>query len=104
MRPIAFVAMLLIGCAGPANTLAPGHEGAPGVKRILVCAPNTVIALPAELQDATSALRDQVAAYLEFQGREAQWVDLYESKRSWGEALSAAKAKNTLDQTPAFFA
>ncbi len=97
--------VLAFGCASdPANTLAPGHEGAPGVKRFLVCAPNTVIALPAELQDATGALREQIDAYLHFHDREVQWLDLYDSKRLWTEAMTAAKAKGVLEKTPEFFA
>lgn len=98
------LAIILLGCAGPANTVAPGNEGAPGVKRFLVCAPNTVIALPAELQDATGSLRAQVDAYLRFQGREAQWIDLYDSKRLWNQAMTAAKGHGALEKTPVFFA
>jgi hypothetical protein len=107
MRPARTISWLLvaIGCAsGPANTLAPGHEGAPGVERILVCAPNTVIALPAELQDTTRTLREQIQVYFEFQGRKAQWLDLYDSKRLWGEAMTTAKQQGAIEQTPAFFA
>ena len=107
MRPVPIALWLLaaFGCAsGPPNTLVPGHEGAPGVQRFLVCAPNTVIALPAELQDATKALREQIDAYLEFQGREAQWIDLYDSKRLWNEAMAAAKENGALERTPVFFA
>ena len=97
--------LAVFGCASdPANTVVPGHEGAPGVNRFLVCAPNTMIALPAELQDATKALREQIDAYLEFQGREAQWIDLYDSKQRWGRAIAAAKEKGALEQAPAFFA
>ena len=54
--------------------MTPGYEGAPGVKRFVVCAPNTVIALPAELEGATRALREQIDAYLKFHDREAQWL------------------------------
>ena len=98
------LAIIALGCLGPSNTLAPGHEGAPGVKRFLVCAPNTVIALPGELQDVTGVLREQVDAYLKFQSREVQWIDLYNSKRLWAEAMTAAKQKGTLEKTPEFFA
>src|SRR5262245_55921798 len=93
------------GCAlAPDNTLTPGHEGAPGVERFLVCAPNTLIALPAEMQDATKVLREQIDAYLKLQGRQAQWIDLYESKQLWGQALAAAKEKGAIESTPVVFA
>jgi len=100
---LGLLAIIALGCAHE-NPLAPGLEGAPGVRRFLVCAPNTVIALPAEIQDVTGVLREQVDAYLKFQGREAQWLDLYQSKRIWGEALAAAKGKGTIEKTPEFFA
>jgi len=96
-----------LGCAyfsRPDNVIAPGHAGAPGVKRFLLCAPNTVIALPAELQDVTGSLREQVDAYLHFHGRQAQWLNLYDSRRLWAEATAAAKQKGAVDKTPAFFA
>ena len=93
------------GCvSGPANTLAPGHEGAPGVECFLVCAPNTVIALPAELQGATGPLRDQIDAYLHFHDREAQWLDLFDCKRLWTQAIGAAKEQGAIEKTPVFFA
>ena len=105
MRRIGSVllAVFALGC-GHTNPLAPGLEGAPGVERLLVCAPNTVIALPAELQDVSGPLREHVAAYLEFQGRKAQWINLYDSKRLWNEAMTAAKEKATVEKTPEFFA
>lgn len=107
MRPARTVLSLIaaLGCASdPKNTLVPGNEGAPSVKRFLVCAPNTVITLPGELQGTTQPLREQVDAYLKFQGRETQWVDLYDSKRIWSEAMAAAKEKGAIEKTPEFFA
>ncbi len=102
---IALWLLAAFGCAsGPPNTLAPGNEGAPGVKRFLVCAPNTVIALPGELQDTSVVLREQVDAYLRFHEREAQWIDLFDSRRLWGEAMTAAKEKGALEKTPELFA
>ena len=102
------LALAIIGfaaCASdPENQLTPGYEGAPGAKRFLVCAPNTVIALPAEMQASTQALREQVDAYLKFHERDAQWLDLYQSKQVWGEALSAAKAAGTVEKTPVYVA
>ena len=101
--------LLLVALAGacasdPENQLTPGHEGAPGAKRFLVCAPNTVIALPAEMQASTKALREQIDAYLKFHDREAQWLDLYQSKQIWGEALTNAKGAGSVEKTPAYVA
>jgi hypothetical protein len=110
MRPFhASTSLAIIVCVagclgGPSNTLVPGNEGAPGVKRFLVCAPNTVIALPAELGDVTVALREQIGAYLRFHDREAQWLDLYDSKRLWNQAIVAAKEKGAVEKAPVLFA
>jgi hypothetical protein len=107
MRRLQTVASVVaaLGCAsGPTNTVTPGYEGAPGVERFLVCAPNTLIALPAELQNVTGALREQIDAYLKFQGRKAEWINLYDSKQLWSEALSDAKAQGAVEKTPVFFA
>jgi hypothetical protein len=93
-----------LGCTGPANTLTPGYEGAPGLKRFLVCAPNTVISLSAELQPATAMLRDQIDAYLRFHERESQTLGLLECRKLWTESMAAAKEQNALERTPAFFA
>jgi hypothetical protein len=95
-----------LSCASDqVNTLvSPSDAGAPGVKRFLVCAPNTMIALPAELQGATATLRQHVDAYFQFHERDAEWLDLYESKRLWTEALAAAKTDNAIARTPAYFA
>jgi hypothetical protein len=109
-RVLAFAVLLtlaavLFGCASdPENTLAPGHEGAPGVKRFFVCAPNTVIALPAELQAETGVLREQVDAYLHWHDRESQWINLYDSKREWTEAIRVAKQQGAIEKAPVLFA
>ncbi|MGH7338391.1 MAG: hypothetical protein ACREI7_12475 [Myxococcota bacterium] len=95
----SLLAIFALGC-GHTNTLTPGHEGAPGVERFLVCAPNTVIALPGELQDTAKVLREHVDAYLKFQGREVQSINLYDSKRLWHEAMTAAKEKSTIERRP----
>lgn len=95
----------LCGCASdPANTVTPGFEGAPGLERFLVCAPNTVISIPAELQSSTGALRDQIDAYLRFHDRKPQSLDLFTCQNLWTQAMAEAKERATLERTPAFFA
>jgi hypothetical protein len=98
------LAIILLGCAGHTNTVVAGNEGAPGAKRFQVCAPNTVIALPAELDGTTGPLRKQIDAYLHFHDREVQWLDLSQSKQLWAKAVSAAKEKGAVEKTPVFFA
>jgi hypothetical protein len=109
MRPVhapicLAIAASVAGCLGPSNTLVPGNEGAPGIKRFLVCAPNTAITLPAELADATGTLREQVDAYLHFHSRDAQWINLYESQQLWSEAVAAATQEGAVEKAPEFFA
>ena len=92
----------VLSCASePRNTLMPGYQGA---KRFLVCAPNTVVALPAELQSSTGMVRGQIDAYLSFHQREYQTLDLFTCQKFWSEALAAAKEQGPLEQTPVFFA
>jgi hypothetical protein len=98
------IALSIAGCLGSSNALLPGNEGAPGVKHFLVCAPNTAIELPIELRGLTAVLREQVDAYLQFQGREARWLDLLESKQLWDQAVSAAKEKGAVERAPVLFA
>jgi hypothetical protein len=98
------VASLLLGCAGSSNTLAPGNEGAPGIKRMLVCSPNTVIALPAEMTGLADPLREQIDAYLRFHDRDGQWLGLHESRRLWEQAMTAARASGAIEKAPVFFA
>src|SRR5215470_16310506 len=86
------------GCtSGPANLLTPGYEGAPGITRFVVCAPNTVIALPAELQPGAAMLRDQINAYLRFHERESRTLDLTECRKFWIESMAAAKESGALE-------
>ena len=102
---IVVVLAAVFGCAsGPSNTLTPGYEGAPGIARFVVCAPNTVISLPAEMQRSTAMVRDQIDAYLRFHERESQSLDLFACRKLWTEAMTAAKEKGALEQTPAHFA
>src|SRR5688572_12085437 len=92
----------VLGCASePRNTLTPGY---PGATRFLVCAPNTVVALPAELQSGTAMVREQIDAYLRFHERESQTLDLFTCQKFWSEAIAAAKEQGPLEQTPVFFA
>ena len=97
-------AALLVGCAGSTNQLHSVPPGAPGVHKILVCALNTVIALPAELQDGTEPMRAQIDAYLKLQGREVKWLNLYDSRAIFADALAKAKEQGHIEKTPELFA
>jgi hypothetical protein len=94
---------LVLGCAS-SNQLANGQAGAPGVRKFLVCAPNTVITLPAELQGGSERLRAEIDAYLRHHARDVEWLDLYESQQAFGQALARAKEQGDTDRTGALFA
>jgi hypothetical protein len=98
------IAAGVAGCFGHSNTLASGQPGAPGVQKFLVCAPNTVISLPAELANGTGPLRREIESYLRVQGRDVEVVDLYESRQLFANALERAKAAGDVDKTRALFA
>jgi hypothetical protein len=103
-RILRLVLALVLGCAsGPVNTIAPGNEGAPNIHRFLVCAPNTAIPLPPELEEAAGPLRQQVDAYLHWHDREAEWLDFYDSRRLWGEAIAVAKNEGAIEKAPTLF-
>jgi hypothetical protein len=104
MRRFALLGLAwALGCAsGPANTVKPGLEGAPGSRAFVVCPPNTVISLPAEMQNSTARVRDQIDAYLRFHDRNPQSLDLFACRKLWTEAMAAAKEGGALEQTPAF--
>jgi hypothetical protein len=97
------ICALLVGCAG-SNQLAEGEAGAPGVQKFLVCAPNTVIGLPAELQGGSEPLREEVDSYLRHHGRDVEWLDLLQSQQAFAAALARAKEQGQVDRTAALFA
>jgi hypothetical protein len=104
-RWMLVVSWMALSCvASPNNDVTPGMEGAPGVKTFLVCAPNTVLALPAELQSDTAILRETIETYLGEHGREVEWVDLFEAKRLWTAALAEAREQGEIAKTTAIFA
>jgi hypothetical protein len=99
------LAALLLGCAaGPDNRLVSGEPGAPGVQKFLVCAPNTVVSLPAELEAGPGPLRAEIDAYLKHHGREVKWLSLYDAKQLLSEALARAKQQGDVDAAMSLFA
>jgi hypothetical protein len=104
VKPL-LAALLLLGCAGPGNQLEAGAQpGAPGIQKFLVCAPNTVIDLPGELQGGSELVRAQIDAYLKHQGREVRWLNFYDSRQLFSEALARAKEQGDVEKTPVLFA
>src|SRR5438552_4086871 len=97
--------LALAGCMdGPANTLVSGQPGAPAIRKFLVCPANLLIALPAEVSEGTGPVREQIEAYLRFQGRDVETVDLYEAKQALEKALAAAKQAGAVEKTVPLFA
>ncbi len=104
LAELALVA-LLSGCATrSANTISEGYAGASGIRSFLLCAPNTFLALPGELQDGTTPLREEIQAYLREHGREVQWIDLYTAKQLWLSAVTRAKEEGESGNALAHFA
>ena len=109
MRAIAattgLVLLLVTGCASkPENTIEPGHEGAPGVERFLLCSPNMILGLPAQLQGATTPVRNEIEEYLRLQEREVQRLNLYDGKIVWNRSVERAKREGDIGRATEIFA
>jgi len=92
-----------LGCTAPArHTIAPGHEGAPGVRRVLVCSPNLVVALPVELTEAVVRVEQELVAALEARELEVERLELREGHQRWREAAAEARRQGAKDAAAPF--
>jgi hypothetical protein len=106
VRALAWIllASAIAACAsGPANQVVEGHAGAPGVRRVLLCPPNLVLALRPEIQNGWQPMDREVAAYLESHGLEVRRLGIIEGRRHWKQAVSDAKTAGTLPSAPGIF-
>ena len=83
LRATALLAAAALGCphAPPTFRIAPGHEGAPGVERVLLVPTNLVIALRPELEAGVEPVQAEIAGYLERQGRAVERLSLVDARR-----------------------
>jgi len=89
---------LLLGCTAPAAyTLAPGHENAPGVRRVLLCPLNVALALPTEISSGAAPVYQAIEAYLGSQGLEVKTLGLTEARASWRRAVVEANESGAQD-------
>ncbi len=93
----------LLGCTAPASYyIALGHEGAPGVSRVLLCPLNVALSLPAEIAGGAKPVHNELATYLEAQGLEVERLGLSEGRLRWREAGDEAKRKGSEDAAAIF--
>jgi hypothetical protein len=91
-------------CAfGSGNRISEGQEGAPGVRRVLLCPPNLVLALRSEIQSGSNPVDHEVVAYLETQGREVARIGVIEGRDHWKQAVAEAKAAGSLTSAAGIF-
>jgi hypothetical protein len=91
-------------CAsGPPNRVAEGHEGAPGVRRILPAPPNLVLALHSEIQSGSRPVDEEIVTHLLGQDREVERFSLLEGRRLWKQAVAEAKASRAQGGAVAIF-
>lgn len=105
-RALAWIALAsaTAACAsGPANRISEGQEGAPGVRRVLLCPPNLVLALRSEIQSGWQPVDHEVEAYLQSQGREVGRLGLIEGRNHWKQAIAEAKAAGSLTSASGIF-
>jgi hypothetical protein len=96
--------LLALGCAAqPRNVLVTGNEGAPGVATFLLCSPNLVIALPAELQGGIAPVQREIETYLRAGGRSVVGLNLYDGRLVWKRAVEQARREGDAGSAPAIF-
>jgi hypothetical protein len=94
-----------LGCTAPAPYyLAPGQQGAPGIRRVLLCPPNLVYSLRSEVANAVEPVQKEIAAYLEARDLEVQHLDLREGRRRWAAAAVEARQRGSKEAALAIFA
>jgi len=95
-RRLATVVLLAaVACVSrpPTSVIAAGHEGAPGVTRVLLAPANLVLAMRPELESGAEPIQAEIAGYFEQQGRSVERISLPEARRIW-EASVAEVAGN----------
>jgi hypothetical protein len=93
----------LLGCTTPPSYyVAEGHEGAPGVQRVLLCPLNVAVSLPAEIASGTESVYRELTAYLGEQGLQVEHLSLIEARRRWGEAVAEARRTGSKDAAAIF--
>jgi hypothetical protein len=98
------LASAFAACASdPANQIALGHAGAPGVGRILLCPMNLVVALRPEIQNGSQPVDHEVVGYLESQGKQVSRLGLIDGRKLWKQAVADAKAAGEITLAPKFF-
>ena len=105
-RDLAWIAVVAaaVACAsGPANRISEGQEGAPGVRRVLLCPPNLVLGLRAEIASGSKPVDAEVTAYLESHGREVGRIGLIEGRLHWKQAVAEAKAAGEIGRAAGIF-
>lgn len=104
-RVCVALACALAACASdPPNRIVAGHEGAPGVQRVLLCPPNLVLGLNAELQAGAEPADREVGAYLESRGLTVSRIGFIAGRQDWKLSVSEAKAAGALDGAVGVFA
>ncbi len=82
-----------VACATEAgNQISEGHAGAPGVRRVLLCPLNLVLALRPEIQRGAKPVDDEIVAYLESRSLQLERLGLIEGRKLWKQSVAEAKA------------
>ena len=99
---LILVAALLafpLGCLGtPPHpyTLAPGHEGAPGVEAFLLLPLNLTVSLPSELEASSEGVSDAILDYLREAGRDVSDLSFHAAREEWDRTVNEVEASASL--------
>jgi hypothetical protein len=89
----AAVAPLLACTASAPHYVAPGHEGAPGLERVLLCPMNLAQSLPAEIAGGAPPVERELLAQLAARGLELERLDLGTGRDVWRAAVAEARSE-----------
>src|SRR4030095_8425807 len=85
----------LLACTTPAKYfVAPGQEGAPGLRRVLLSPMNLLWALPAEISDGVQPVERALIANLEARGLEVTRLELGDSAGALRSILAPDRSRS----------
>ncbi len=73
------------------------------MRRILLCPPNLVLGLRAEIQSGAQPVDREIVDYLELQGRVVERIGFIEGRQQWKQAVADAKAEGSITNAASLF-
>lgn len=101
--PAGLALLAWLACTAPAPyVIAPGQEGAPGVRRVLLCPMNVALALPSEIAEGAAPVQREIVAYLEARDLQVERLGLRSARQRWRAAAVEAKQQGATQAATLF--